>query len=73
VPDAVGAWRCGVSGVVCREPGLTRAKRDRAGFGLCLNHGNGPAADQMLLLTLYADCAQPSTVFLGAAGLPGFP
>jgi len=43
------------------NPRLTRAKRDRAGFGPCHKHGHGPAADQVLLLTLYARCVQAST------------
>lgn len=31
---------------------------------VCLNHRNGPATDQMLLLTIYPHCVQASTVFL---------
>jgi len=64
VPDTVGAGAAAFQAWSVENPRLTRATRDRAGFGPCLKHGNGPAADQMLLLTLYAHCVLASTVFL---------
>ena len=42
-----------------------RAERDGAlDSARAPQHRNGPAADQMLLLTFYARCVQASTVFL---------
>ena len=53
------------SGVVCSEPLLgALSATERWIRPVCLQHRNGPAADQMLLLTLYAHCVLASTVFL---------
>jgi len=60
MPSERGA--AGVQAWSVENPALTRAKRDRAGFGPCLKERDGPAADQMLLLLLYAYCIQPSRV-----------
>jgi hypothetical protein len=53
------------SGVVSSEPLLgALSATERRILPVCLNHRNGPAADRVLLLTLYAHCVQASTVFL---------
>ena len=53
------------SGVVWSEPLLAAlSATERWIPPVRLKHRNGPAADQTLLLTLYAYCVQASTVFL---------
>ena len=52
-------------GAVCGEPLLAALSATKRWIRpVCLDHRNGPAADQALLLTLYAHCVQASTVFL---------
>ena len=53
------------SGVVSSEPLLgALSATARWILPVWLDHRNGPAADQVLLLTLYAHCVQASTAFL---------
>jgi hypothetical protein len=53
------------SGVVSGEPLLAAlSAAERWIRPVSLTHRNGPAADQVLLLTLYAHRVQASTVFL---------
>ena len=52
-------------GLICSEPLLAAlSTTERWIRPVSLKHRDRPAADQMLILTLYAHCVQASTVFL---------